>query len=76
MKSWVQRGEAMAELRLVSKDSSEEQVSGMTNIQKMQLAVQIAALVRASFVQPTDSDVRDLLQMAASQLSLPCVHAG
>lgn len=43
----------------------------LTGIDKMQLAVQIAALVRASFKQPTDSDVRDILQMASSQLSAP-----
>ena len=49
----------MAELHLVGREQREEETAAMTNIQKMQLAVQIAALVRASFVQPTDSDVRD-----------------
>jgi hypothetical protein len=45
--------------------------SNMTNIEKMQLAVQITALVRASFTKPTDSDLHELLQMTATQLSLP-----
>ena len=49
------------------KDTTE--VVQLTSIEKMQLAVQIAAIVRASFKQPTDSDVQDVLQMAASQLS-------
>lgn len=48
---------------------------GMSTIEKAQLAVQIAAFVRASFSKPTDSDVRELLAMAASQLSAP-LHDG
>lgn len=64
----------MTGLHIVKTEGCSE-LQGMTNIQKMQIAVQIAALVRASFVQPTDSDVRDLLQMAANQLSaVPGVH--
>ncbi len=40
----------------------------LTPIEKMQLAAQIAAIVRASFKQLSDSDARDVMRLATSQL--------
>lgn len=40
----------------------------LTHIEKAQISAQIAALIRASFKKLTDSDVRDVMQLASSQL--------
>ncbi len=58
-------------LQIIGQEVETSVGGGWSNIEKMQMAVQIAALVRASFVRPTDSDIRDMLLMVASQLSAP-----
>lgn len=45
----------------------------VTEIDKAELATQVSAIVRASFKPLTDSDIRDVLRMAASQLALTSV---
>jgi hypothetical protein len=49
---------------------SADQKVFITDVDKVELATQVAALVRASFKPFTDSDIRDVLRTAASQLSV------
>lgn len=40
----------------------------VTEVEKAELATQVAAIVRASFKPLTDSDIRDVLRLASVQL--------
>jgi len=60
----------MAEIvQMKSAGESEQQVF-VTDVDRVELATQVAAIVRASFKPLTDSDIRSILQTAASQLSV------
>lgn len=57
----------MAQIVQMEKAEPTKQVP-LTNVEKAQIAAQIAAIIRASFRPLADSDVRDVLRLAASQL--------
>jgi hypothetical protein len=58
----------MSKVLEFGKTQEEPADTTLTNIEKAQLAAQVAAIIRASFKQVADSDVRDVLQLASSQL--------
>lgn len=55
---------------IVQMKGSIEQGVFVTELDKAELATQVAAIVRASFKPLTDSDMRDVLRLASVQLRL------